>query len=213
MKRTGILFVVGLILSGCSAVPLRTMWRLRNFSAQNVAAIDPNELRARIILPADMPLKPDSSNIVIGFTDDKGQKDSYKFPLEIIERKEITQGLFRKKHVVMSTLRLSAHAVSDFVRFQKDLLTNELKHGRASVHVSSAFDRSEPVKEGETPKPFELSILLKLKAEEDYFTLIDKAKITKFGKNKPEEKSSPEDVKPPVNGNDVNSKQPANSND
>ena len=193
MKRTVILLVVGLFLGSCSAVPLRTMWRLRNFSVQDVTSIDPNELRARIILPIDMTLKPDSSHIVIGLTDDKGHSDSYKFPLETIERKEITQGLFRKKHVVMSTFRLSPQAVSDFVRFQKDLQIKELKHGRASVHVSSAFDRSESIKEGETPKPFELSILLKLKAEEDYFTLIDKAKVVPNIKS--EEEDTPENKK------------------
>jgi len=193
MKRIVILLVAGLIFGGCSAVPLRTMWRLRNFSAQNVASIDPNELRARIILPVDMLLKSDGSHIVIELTDDKGHGDSHKFPLEIIEREDITQGLFRKKSVTMSTLRLSPQAVSDFVRFQKGLQTKERKHRRASVYVSSAFDRSEPLKNDETPKPFELSILLKLKANEDYFTLIDKAKITKFKKDKPEQKSSPED--------------------
>jgi hypothetical protein len=193
MKRTVILSVMVLIFAGCSAVPLRTMWRMRNFSAQNVASIDPNELRARIILPADMLLKSGSSHIVIGLTDDKGHGDSYKFPLEIIERKEITQGLFRKKHVAMSTLRLSRPAVSDFVRFQKDLQAKERKHGRASVHVSSVFDRSESIKEGETPKSFELSILLKLKAEEDYFTLIDKAKVVPNIKS--EQEDTPENKK------------------
>ena len=187
MKRTVILLAVGLIFSGCSAVPLRTMWRMRNFSVQNVASIDPNELRARIILPVDMTLKPDSSLIVIGLTDDKDQSESYKFPLEIIEREEITQGLFRKKHVAMSTLRLSRLAVSDFMRFQKELQKQESKHGRASVHVSSAFDRSEPSEEEEASKPFELSILLKLKAEEDYFTLIDKAKVVPNIKSKQED--------------------------
>ncbi len=193
MKRTVILLVVGLVLGGCSAVPLRTLWRLRNFSVHDVAAIDPNALRARIILPVDMLLKRGGSHIVIELTDDEGHGDSYKFPLETIEQEEITQGLFRKKSVTMSTLRLSPQAVSDFVRFQKELQTKERKHGRASVHVSSAFDWSEPLKDEETPKPFELSILLKLKANEEYFTLIDKAKITKFKKDKPEQKSSPED--------------------
>ncbi len=227
MKRTVILLLAGLILGGCSAVPLRTLWRMRNFSAQNVASIDPNELRARIILPVDMLLKSGSSHIVIKLTDDKGHGDSYKFPLEIIERKEITQGRFRKKHVAQSTLRLSSQAVSDFVQFQKGLRTKERKHGRASVYVSFDFDRSEPLEEGETPKPFELSILLKLKADEDYFTLIDKAKITKFEKKKPEQKeiereqqedeseqkSSPEDKNQPVDVNDEDIKQRVNGND
>ena len=187
MRRTVILFVVVLIVGGCSAVPLRTMLRMRNFSVQNVTSIDPNELRARIILPVDMLLKSDSSRLIIELTDDKGHSDSYKFPLEIIEREEITQGWFRKKRVAQSTLRLSRQAVSDFVRFQKELRTKQRKHGRAGVHVSSAFDRSEPFKEGETLKPFELSILLKLKAEEGYFTLIDKAKVVPKIKSKQED--------------------------
>jgi hypothetical protein len=193
MKRTVVLLIVGLILCGCSAVPLQTLWRLRNFSVQDVTSIDPNELRARIILPADMFLKPDSSRIVIEFTDDKGQSNPYKFPLDIIERKEITQGLFRKKHVAISTLRLSRPAVDDFVRIQKDLQTKELKHERASVYVSSAFDESESLKNGEISKPFELSILLKLKAEEDYFTLIDKAKVVTNMKS--EQEDTPENKK------------------
>ena len=128
----------------------------------------------------------------------------------------------------MSTLRLSPQGVSEFVQFKKELQTKEGKHRGASVNVSFDFDRSEPLKEGETPKPFELSILLKLKADEDYFTLIDKAKITEFQKAKPERKkdepeqkkdepeqkndkpeqkkdkteSPPEDTKQPVNGKD-----------
>ena len=187
MKRTIICLMMALIVGGCSAVPLRTMWRMRNFSVQNVTAIDPNELRARIILPVDMLLKSDSSRLVIELTDDKGHSDSYKFSLEIIEREEITQGWFRKKHVAQSTLRLSHHAVRDFIQFQRELQIKQRKHGRAGVHVSSAFDRSEPFKEGETLKPFELSILLKLKAEEDYFTLIDKAKIIPKVKSKQED--------------------------
>ena len=231
MKRTVILLVAGLIFSGCTAVPLRTMWRMRNFSAQNVASIDPNELRAKIILPVDMLLKSDGCNIIIGLTDDKGHRDSYKFNLEIVEREEITQGIFQKKSVMLSTLRLSPQAVSDFVRFQKELQTKEGKHRGASVNVSFDFDRSEPLKEGQTPEPFELSILLKLKADEDYFTLIDNVKITKFEKRKPEpkkdeseQKSSPEDINQPedvndedikqtVDSNDADTKQPVNSND
>ena len=114
MKRTVIFLAAGLFFSGCTAVPLRTMWRMRNFSAQNVVSIDPNELRAKIILPTDMILKPDGCNIIIGLTDDKGQRDSYKFNLEIIEREEITQGVFRKTSVMMSTLRLSPQAVIEF---------------------------------------------------------------------------------------------------
>ncbi|MBN1507912.1 MAG: hypothetical protein JW955_13760 [Sedimentisphaerales bacterium] len=192
MKRTVILLVGGLILAGCSAVPLRTLWRLRDFSVQDVVSIDPNELRARIVLPVDVPLKPDSSQIVLELTDDKGHGDSYKFSLETTEQEEATQGLFRKRSVTISTLRLSHEAVSDFVRFQNRLRTKERTHGSASLHVSSAFDRSDPLKNDETPEPFELSILLKLRADEDYFTLIDRARIREFKKDEPEQESSPE---------------------
>ena len=172
MKRTIIVFSIVSILAGCGSVPLGTMWRMKDFSIQDVAAIDPNELRARIISPDFVP-KQEGSRLDIGFLDNDSN-DIYAFPLEIIDRKEETRGMFRKRVVRTTTFKLTPEAVDAFVRFRELILADERKHRKVQLNVSSAF---EPIEMKEEPKVLEISILLKLKAEEDYLTLINKAKI------------------------------------
>lgn len=172
MKKTVVLFIGVLILAGCSSVPLRTMWRLRGFSVRDVAAIDPNELRVRVISPAY--LKLGDSFFETGFVDDKGGSATYRFILEIVDRKEEIQGRFRKQAVAITTLRLSPDVVDDFVRLQKNLPGDKHEHGRAHLTVTANFHSLEKEK---GLNAFKLSILIKLKAEEDYFTLIDRAKV------------------------------------
>ena len=186
MKRAIIVFSIASILAGCSSVPLGTMWRMRNFSIQDVAAIDPNELRARIISPDFVP-KEEGSRLDIGFLDNDSN-DVYAFPLEIIDRKEETKGMFRKRVIRTTTFKLTPEAVDAFVRFRKLIRTDERKHRKAQINVSSAF---EPIEMKEKPKVLEISILLKLKAEEDYLTLINKARID-LNKMKTEQKKPPE---------------------
>ena len=107
--------------------------------------------------------------LLLGFQHYAVCAEKAKFGIVDIERFQDESKSFQK---------IKGELKTKFDALQKELDTKERKHGRASVYVSFDFDRSEPLKEGETPKPFELSILLKLSAEEDYFTLIDKAKIT-----------------------------------
>ena len=172
MKQVIIVLSIASILAGCSSVPLSTMWRMKDFTIQDVAEIDPNELRARIISPNFVP-KQEGSRLDIGFLDNDGD-DEYAFPLEIIERKEETKGIFKKRVIRTTTFKLTPEAVDAFVRFRKVALANKEKHRKVQLNVSSAF---EPIKTKEESKVLEFSILLKLREEEDYLTLIDKARI------------------------------------
>ena len=86
MKKASVVFSIVSILAGCSSVPLSTMWRMKDFSVQDVAGIDPNELRAMIISPDFVP-KQKGSCLDVGFLDNDSN-DMYAFPLEIIDRKE-----------------------------------------------------------------------------------------------------------------------------
>ncbi len=186
MKRTIIVFSIVSILAGCGSVPLGTMWRMKDFSIQDVAAIDPNELRARIISPDFVP-KQEGSRLDIGFLDNDSN-DIYAFPLEIIDRKEETRGMFRKRVVRTTTFKLTPEAVDAFVRFKEVIRADERKHRKVHLNVSSAF---EPIEMKEEPKVLEISILLKFKAEEDYLTLINKARID-LNKIKSEQENLPE---------------------
>ena len=49
MKRRTLLgTAAALAVSGCTSVPIATMWRMRNFSVDDFFAIDPNDLRAAV---------------------------------------------------------------------------------------------------------------------------------------------------------------------
>jgi len=187
MKKSIIVFSIVSILAGCGSVPLSTMWRMKDFSIQDVAAIDPNELRARIISP-DLVPEQEGGHLDIGFLDNDSN-DMYTFPLEIIERKEETKGMFRKRVVRTTTFKLTSEAVDAFVRFRKLILANKRKNRKVLLIVSPAF---EPIKIKDEPKVLEISILLKLKAEEDYLTLINKARID-LSKMKSEQEKPPEE--------------------
>jgi hypothetical protein len=187
VKRTIIAFSIVSILAGCGSVPLGTMWRMRNFSIQDVAAIDPNELRARIISPDFVPTQ-EGGRLDIGFLDNDSN-DMYAFPLEIIDRKEETKGMFQKRVVRTTTFKLTPEAVDAFVRFRELIRADERKHRKVRINVFPAF---EPIKMEEEPKVLEISILLKLKAEENYITLINKARID-FNKMKSEQEKPPEE--------------------
>jgi len=104
----------------------------------------------------------------------------YAFGLELLEHQERKLGLFRKKFIGQTTLGLSSKGIDDFVQLQNDLKNNQDNPRKTRFDVLVNFidskDWNKP-KDWENPKSLEFSILLKLKAEEDYFTLIDKARI------------------------------------
>ena len=183
MKKSIIVFSIVSILAGCGSIPLGTIWRMKDFTIQDVAEIDPNELRAKIIAPDIIP-KEEDSRLDIGFLDNDSN-DVYDFPLEIIDRKEETKGMFRKQVIRTTTFKLTPEAVDAFVQFRKVALANEEKHRGVRINVYSAW---EPIE----TKVLEISILLKLKAEEDYLTLINKARID-FSKMKSEQEKPPEE--------------------
>jgi len=182
MKKAIIVSSIVSILAGCGSVPLSTMWRMKDFSIQDVAAIDPNELRARIISPDIVP-KEEGSRLDIGFLDNDSN-DVYAFPLEIIDRKEETKGMFRKQVIRTTTFKLTPEAVDAFVRFKKLIRADERIHRKVHINVSSAW---EPIEQNVV----EISILLKLKAEEDYITLINKLRMD-LNKMKSEQENSTE---------------------
>ena len=69
------------------------------------------------------------------------------------------------------------------MQFKKVILADEGKHRRVMLRINLNED---PIEMKDESKILEFSILLKLKSEEDYFTLINKAKID-FNKIKSEQ--------------------------
>jgi len=169
-----LLSAVLMIMVGCSSVPVSTMWRMRDFGVEDLQTIDPNDLRVQIVLPAQMSDNLKTAEVNVINTRTSGQVDKFRFPAEIIERKELREGWRKKKVFGETTWKLTTDGVGDFVRMQKILVDPSQEYRHTEINVKADGD-PDP---GLEPKPFEITIRLRLKENESYMTLIDKAKVT-----------------------------------
>jgi hypothetical protein len=171
----GLLILTTLTIGvGCSSVPLSTMWRMRNFGIEDLQTIDPNDLRVQIVLPGQMSDKLKTAEVNVINTRANGQVDQFRFPAEIIERKELREGWRKQRILGETTWKLTGEGVVDFVRMQKTLADPSQEYRHTEINVKADGD-PDP---GLEPKPFEITIRLRLRADEPYMTLIDKAKVT-----------------------------------
>lgn len=187
MTKWSLILATLMMVVGCSSVPVSTMWRMRNFGIEDLQKIDPNDLRVQIVLPGPMSEKLKTAEVNVINTRANGQVEKYRFPAEIVERKELREGWRKQKVVGETTWKLTAEGVADFVRMQKTLAdpSQEYRHTVTNVWVAAP----EP---GLEPTPFEITIRLRLKADEPYMTLIEKAKVNLEAKKPDEKEKSPE---------------------
>lgn len=165
-----------MIMVGCSSVPISTMWRMRNFGIEDLQTIDPNDLRVQIVLPGPMSEKLKTAEVNIINTRANGQVDQFRFPAEIIERKELREGWRKKKVLGETTWKLTPDGAADFVRMQKVLSDPSLEYRHTEINVKADGDPDPESVPG--PEPFDITIRLRLNADEPYLILIDKAKVT-----------------------------------
>ena len=76
----------GALLAGCMSVPLSTMWQLRSFSAEDLAAIDPAELRvASLVEPGPSRLDPTRSKLTLTLDTKAGAPEVHAFGLRLAQ--------------------------------------------------------------------------------------------------------------------------------
>jgi len=74
-------FLCVLALAGCGAIPFSTMWKMRNFSAEDVLALHPPDLRVAVALDATARINPNESNLVL-VLEENGARQAYPFALQ-----------------------------------------------------------------------------------------------------------------------------------
>ena len=77
MNRARVVLVAALaLLAGCMSVPLSTLWQMRSFGADDLAAMDPVQLRvATRIEPGQARVDPDRSNLTLTLHGKDGASD------------------------------------------------------------------------------------------------------------------------------------------
>lgn len=176
-----LLLLCSFTLTSCSSVPISTMLKMSQMSTHDVVEIDPNEISVKVITPADIEVAPGKSTLSIGYEDLSANQTEYEFTLEIIGREDKKKGVFRRKKLNVTTLKLTDQAIKDFVNLQQDIKKNEYQLKSCTLGAYTGF---KPNEKFATEYKLKMSIEVKLNENQGYFTLIDDAKI----KMKPKEK-------------------------
>jgi hypothetical protein len=183
MRRKGFLVLLALVLSSmsCTSIPLGTMLKMRNMSVHDLAAIDPNEIGVKMTTKKGLVVKPDASKLSIGLFDDSENARWFDFSLEIVGRNEKKKGVFRRKKLTVTTLKITDEGIEEFLQLQAVVNQKDFKVRKVFFKTSSSFEDNDELKQTDR---FVLSIDLKLFERQGYFTLVDNAKV-KMNKPKP----------------------------
>ncbi len=165
-------FLLAFVISGCASVPLGTLLEFRNYSVDDLGAIQPQQIRAQI--QVDEPVLADAQSSMLQLEISKGDKvQLFTFPLELIGEHKIQSesGLFfSSAGKTQYELRLSEQAINSFKEAQQ-LLARQ-KPAEFKFTVSTSFEKLP-----ENTDEIILSILLKLSDEQDYMLLFDNARL------------------------------------
>jgi len=72
------------LLVGCMSVPLATMWQLRSFTAEDLAAVDPAQLRVAVLIePGSSRLDPAHSKLTLALDPKTGAPETHVFGLRV----------------------------------------------------------------------------------------------------------------------------------
>lgn len=178
IKRFSLSLIVLFILNACSSIPLGTAWQYRNHGIEDLMALNPQSIRAKVQSSEHLIVSKTLLSFTVEFD---GKNNDYQFPLEIIEQKQVDKeqwfGQIRKEE--FSEWKISEKGVEDFKRLQQDWQkgyanryqpnssnTNE-KTMKLGFGVSSQFTDDSNFKDGY------FSIWLKLSDDKDYQLFID----------------------------------------
>lgn len=161
-----------LLVVSCANIPLSTMLEFRSFDEAKFVELDPKHLLTKIHVDKPAEIKPESTWLTLGVSSSEEER-SFKYNLEVISERTLpaesgwlSDTPARTEYV----LGLSSEAVKEFTELQ-EFMTSDTPTG-FDLHVNTGF--KEPANE---MKSITMSIFLKLYANEDYFTLIDRAEL------------------------------------
>ena len=159
-----------LFVASCATIPISTMLEFRSFDEAKFVRLDPNHLLTKIHLDKPAEIKPEKTWLTLGVSSAQEER-SFKYNLEVISEKTLPleSGWFgdtpsRTEYI----LKLSPKAIEEFSQLQQFMKT--ASPTGFDLHVSTAFRESEGDLSMVT-----MSIFLKLYANDDYFTLFDRA--------------------------------------
>lgn len=158
--------LLSFVLSGCMSIPVSTMVRFATFDDEDLLQIDPSQVRMRITSDNDAPLIVKKTKLKMEMVAEDGAKATMPGAVILESEEDLhpekTLWGYTPEHVYV--LRLDEDAAASFHKLQEKVRRNE--KGYLTVGVDYDFSGKEKAR---------VTVELKLGAQEDYFTLLDKA--------------------------------------
>jgi hypothetical protein len=196
MRIWRFLVAVALGLSaGCTAIPLATMWKMRDMTPERFFAMDPQKLRAAIRVAADQPMKGQPT-LRADIEANATRPICYVFTLDPVDPRASGEPRLepapanRRWHA----FRLSQAGLDAFARARREVRVKQVKESGTSMSLSVSWDFADAA--AVTPPegvPFRVD--LATDRDEAYFTLI-KETFLKVGATKPADDSKSAAPKP-----------------
>lgn len=171
--RAGLLLVAAVSVVGCASVPLSTMWRLRSFGPEQLANIDPGTLRVAVLLePEGLRLDVDKTRLALRLVPHVGEEQRHEWQLQVASA--ALPGLVPHAGSGWQLLRLTPEATRS-VESLKPLL-EQGEETFAGGEFSVSFGMADPERISGLEELF-LTVRLSLAADQEPFTLLDRAEI------------------------------------
>ena len=168
-----ILFIcLGLFLSGCSSIPIRTALEFGSFDEVDFANLEPKDIRVKVITVSNVKVKPTANTMQIT-VDSNDRTIPFSFKIEPIEYRVLAkeEGLFSDTPERNQTLlKLDSESISEFRLFQKEIQQNGFQPKSIDIPFDLEFDSSKP-------DSANVSILIKLNRVDHFITLIDNYEV------------------------------------
>lgn len=122
------LFILVLLLSSCSSIPISTMLKFRSFNEQSFVALNGSEIRSKIIVSQPFTLDLEKIKLSLTLDNDKGVRN-FTYPLDLDMQKTIAaqDGFFKSTPARTEyTFKLSELAVKNFKETQ-NLVSDQFK--------------------------------------------------------------------------------------
>ena len=164
--------LAALAMAGCMSIPLATMWQLRNFSAEDVAAVDPAALRvATLVEPGNARFDPSRSKLTLTLARKSGTAEPHVFGL----RAASVQGgaIVPTADPRWQVLELDAQGRAAMRALQPRLAKIREHYTGATFDVSMKLDEDIPVDVDDV----RFSVRLQLAADQAPLVLFDRARI------------------------------------
>ena len=180
VKRIFLFLMITCVISGCSSIPLTTMYKMMSFDPLGV---EPSEVIVAVQAPTGIVIN--NNDVVIKFNvkaDDPNYSFEHKYFVKVNEQYKLPDELKQKNKVNSNIFILQLnkddalemrHGQDVVKKYKKNNITGSIN---MSVSVESACKNSEF-----STKNSELNVYLKLNNKDDFFTFMEDVNVLELG--------------------------------